>query len=163
MKRDKTVRILVVSDTHGLLEFAVQALKETGKVDLLLHAGDHFKDGLDLAARTGLPFKSVVGNCDSCLEGPVEQLVKIEGQRLLLTHGHLLDIKKSHEKLLDRAKEVRANMVIYGHTHVAGYVWERGILLFNPGSIAVPRDGHRPSYGILAVTGRGIIPFIHRV
>jgi putative phosphoesterase len=163
MERDKKTRVFVVSDTHGLIEFALRALRAAGEVDLILHAGDHFKDGMNLAARTGLPVKSVVGNCDSRLEGPAEQVVRISGKQLLLTHGHLLDIKKSQERLLARAEEVSASAVVYGHTHVAGCVQERGILLFNPGSISVPRDSHRPSYGILEVNSQGIIPFVHRL
>ncbi|MCL6639373.1 MAG: metallophosphoesterase [Firmicutes bacterium] len=157
------MRVLVVSDTHGLIEFAVQALKEAGAVDLILHAGDHYRDGKALAEKTCLPVRSVAGNCDSRLEGPLELMIEVEGQRILLTHGHTMDVKKSGGKLLARAEETGAGAVVYGHTHAAGFSRERGILLFNPGSVSIPRDGHRPSYGILEVTGEGIFPFVFRL
>lgn len=158
------MRVIVFSDSHGLLEFALRALKEAGPVDLVLHAGDHYRDGLRLAAETGLPVKAVRGNCDSPVEGPVEELLELAGRRILLAHGHMGGGPKHWLGwLLARAGEYWAQAVVFGHTHAAKVANEGGILLFNPGSITTPRDQDRPSYGILEIDENGIVPSIHRI
>lgn len=157
------MRLLVFSDSHGQLDYALQAAEESGKADLLLHAGDHFRDGMELAYKTGLPVKSVVGNCDIGLRGPLELVIRMANYRFLLTHGHLFRIYDSLDKLVARGQKLRVNVVIFGHSHVAQIAYQSGILLFNPGSISSPRDHNQPSYGILDIKNHGIIPHIHRL
>jgi len=156
------LRVAVFSDSHGLLVFALQALRQSGKVDFILHAGDHCRDGLKLAAETGIPVKAVTGNCDHPGEGPAEEVVELSGRRLLLTHGHLAGVKMplSHDKLLAAARKNSAEVVVYGHTHTAVIAGIEGVLLFNPGSIARPLDQDRPSYGILEIDEKGVTPYI---
>ncbi|OPX92362.1 metallophosphoesterase [Pelotomaculum sp. PtaB.Bin117] len=159
------MRLAVFSDSHGRLTFAFQALRSAGPVDLILHAGDHCSDGLKLGAETGIPVKAVRGNCDYGLDGLAEEIVELSGRRILLTHGHLAGVKQpsSRGNLLAAARENGVEAVIFGHTHVAVFEHEGGVLLFNPGSIARPLDQERPSYGILEITGEGIIPYICRI
>lgn len=158
------MRVIVFSDSHGLLEFALRALKEAGQVDLILHAGDHYRDGLKLAALAGLPVKAVRGNCDGAGDGPAEELLELAGQRIFLAHGHKGGGPGQWEGwLLGRAGECGARAVVFGHTHAAEQAEKGGILLFNPGSITTPRDQGRPSYGILEMSESGIIPSIHRI
>jgi len=158
------LRVIVFSDSHSVLDYALRALRETGEVDLILHAGDHYRDAFRLAAETGLPVRAVAGNCDRPGEGPVEELLELADSRILLTHGHLGGGPKQWEAwLLRRAGERGAGAVVYGHTHAAKVACEGGILIFNPGSITAPRDRGRPSYGILEISGNGIIPSVHRI
>ena len=158
------MRVIVFSDSHGTLVFASRALREAGQVDLILHAGDHCRDGLKLAAETGLPVRAVAGNCDRPGEGPLEELLELEGHKILLAHGHRVGGPGLWQsRLLARAKELGAGAVVFGHTHAAQITREGGILLFNPGSITTPRDQIRPSYGILEVAPEGITPYIYRI
>lgn len=157
------MRALVLGDSHGVLDFALRAVKEAGKVDFLLHTGDFYRDGIQLAAATGIPSRTVAGNSDGRSEGPGEEVVELNGRKILLTHGHRLGIKFSLVKLVARGLELGADAVIYGHTHAANIEREGRLLLFNPGSISLPRDQGRPSYGILEITREGIIPYIFRL
>lgn len=158
------MRIVVFSDSHGNLEFARRALRESGRVDLILHAGDHYRDGLELAAETGLPVRAVLGNCDRFDEGPAEVFLETEGGVILMVHGHAGgETGRQLEEVLVLAGECKAKLVVFGHTHTAEMIKESGVLFFNPGSISRPRDRERPSYGILEVKGREIIPGIHRI
>ncbi|MCL6634893.1 MAG: metallophosphoesterase [Peptococcaceae bacterium] len=158
------MKVIVFSDSHGLLACALQALAKAGPVDLVLHAGDHHRDGLRLATETGLPVKAVAGNCDRPGEGPQEELLDLAGHRILLAHGHMGGGPKYWEGwLLARAREYGAQAVVFGHTHAAKIAMEGGILLFNPGSITMPRDQGRPSYGILEIGENTMVPSIHRV
>lgn len=164
-KRRREIKIAVFSDTHGQLEIAQWVLQGLGQVDLILHAGDYFSDGLKLSADVRVPVKAVLGNCDYDREGPEEELIELSGRRILLTHGHLAGVKtpSSDRKLITQAKAKGAEAVIYGHTHVAEITCLEGILLFNPGSITRPLDQGGLSYGILEIDEKGIFPAICRV
>lgn len=142
------MRIGVISDSHGKIKPARQALKQMGQIDLLLHAGDHYGDALKLAAEFKVPLKSVVGNCDWLDKGPAEEIVQIGSKRLFLTHGHAYRVKDSYLNLFYRAQEVGADLVVFGHTHVAELQIIDEVILFNPGSIALPRQGEA-TYGMI--------------
>lgn len=158
------MRVIVFSDSHGLLGFATLALQNAGKVDSILHAGDHYSDGLALASETGLPVKAVAGNCDRPGKGSLEELLDLMGHKVLLLHGHRVGgIGSWEDRLLARAAVCGASAVIYGHTHAASVAVKDGVLIFNPGSIATPRDGDQPSYGILEISKKTIVPYIFRV
>ncbi|MDD2554099.1 MAG: metallophosphoesterase [Desulfotomaculaceae bacterium] len=154
--------MIVFSDSHGRLDHARQALKEAGPVDLLLHAGDYYRDALALAGESSLPVIAVPGNCDGAAAGPAEELFELAGHQFLLTHGHLNGSKRM-ENLLQKAKEQGAAAVIYGHTHIPQIATIDGILFFNSGSISIPRDQDLPSYGLLEIGEEGIVPAIRRV
>jgi len=158
------LRIVVFSDSHGSLNFARKALKDSGRVDLILHAGDHYRDGFELAAEAGLPVQAVLGNCDRFDEGPAEVFLETKGGVILMVHGHAGGAAgRRLEEVLVLVRECKAKLVVFGHTHMANIIKESGVLFFNPGSISCPRDRERPSYGILEVKGKGIIPSIHRI
>jgi len=147
------LRVIVFSDSHGHLANAIRALKEAGPLDLIIHAGDFYPDALRLAAETALPVKAVRGNCDFPDERQLEEVL----------HGHTFVSKYRVDKLVLRALEAGADIVVFGHSHTAGFTREAGVLLFNPGSISRPRDHDRPSYGILEFDEDGVRPAIYRV
>lgn len=120
-----------------------------GEIDLLLHAGDYYKDALILGKDSGIKVKAVIGNCDLYAPGPVEELLQIDDFRLYLTHGHLFGVKRSLARLYQRAEEVGAHIVVYGHTHTPHQEKKKGILFLNPGSITWPRLPGRHSFAIL--------------
>ena len=163
------MRIGLLSDTHDFLDTAFLAIKAMGPIDLLIHAGDHFRDASKIASEINVPVHAVVGNCDSRSEGPEEKLLQVDGAVLLITHGHRYNVKISIYNLFNRAVELKADAVIYGHTHVpgyghtkvAGYSNQAGLLIINPGSISKPREGGRNSYSLLEIEGGIITPYIH--
>jgi len=56
------MRIGVVSDSHGKAEFLRKALEQMGHIDMLIHAGDHYRDALSIAKQTGLKVTAVAGS-----------------------------------------------------------------------------------------------------
>lgn len=150
------VRIAVVSDSHGSVENLTRLRKQLGQVDWLLHGGDHFRDAGRAGAALALPPERVVavgGNCDYGEGGPQEQVLEFEGVRLLLTHGHLYGVKRDLQRVWFRGRELGATAVLFGHTHVPVLQWEGDILLFNPGSLSLPRwPTDPPSCGLLEVS-----------
>lgn len=146
------VRILVVSDTHGQLGPLRSLVGRVGVVDFLLHAGDHYDDRIPVGALFGLPPErciGVVGNCDYPLREPDEVVWEQEGVRILLTHGHRHDVKRTLMPIWYRAREQGCRVAIFGHSHLPVQVQEGEVLLFNPGSPAQPRRQSRATIGIL--------------
>ena len=156
------MRIGVLSDTHGNLEAAKLALARMGPIAVLLHAGDYYEDAARLSRQGllgGAAVKAVLGNCDYLVKGPAEETFTLAGRRILLTHGHRYDVKRGLERLRWRAREARADIVVFGHTHLSGFFWEEGVLFLNPGSPHLPRGGGR-SCAVVEFSGRNVEPVI---
>lgn len=158
------MRVLILSDTHGSLANARLALAEAGTVDFIIHAGDLYSDAEELAGEADMPFKAVRGNCDVVGDGPCELFFELRGYSFFLAHGHQGGGPGLWEKwLLERACRCGAQVAIYGHTHRACLVEQKGVLVINPGSITLPRDGGRPSYCLLEIGENQIKPQICRL
>jgi len=157
-------RIGVFSDTHGMLAGVEKALEIAGTLDLIVHAGDLYIDAEDIAAMAGMPFravKAVAGNCDPPGIGPLEELILQAERKILLVHGHLFNVKFSFDRLLNKAKEESADIVIFGHTHRTKCQYYSNVLLFNPGSLSRPLYGEKPSFGVLELDEKNIIPQLY--
>ncbi|MDH7576887.1 MAG: metallophosphoesterase [Bacillota bacterium] len=149
------MRIGILSDSHGDLSRAEQAVAQMGAVDLLVHAGDYYRDALHLGKLFGFEVRAVVGNCDRSAPGPAEEILEIQGHRIYLTHGHLYGVKHGLMRLYYRTCEIGAEMVIFGHTHVAQSEEIEGIYFLNPGSVAWPRIGGKSTYAVLEFRAPG--------
>jgi len=136
---------------------------ESRPVDLVLHAGDFYRDAFNLTVGAKIPTRAVLGNCDPPGEGPLELMLELSGKKILLVHGHAFGYENRNAKMLARAKDAGADAVVFGHSHMAEITEEDGILLFNPGSISKPRDAGGPSYGIMEIDEEGIKPAIYRI
>lgn len=145
------MRILVVSDTHGHLEEVQHVVEHLGNVDLILHAGDHYRDTDDLAYYHEIPARGVMGNCDFPGDGPLEDILDVAGYRIFITHGHRYGVHRNTDRLMQRARELNAQIIIYGHTHIPDHRVEENILILNPGSLVKPRGGSKPSFGLIDI------------
>lgn len=158
------MRVLVVADTHGRLGPIQHVVEQLGgQVDLILHAGDHYRDADNLAYLLEIPARGVIGNCDWRSDGPEEDILEVLGHRIYLAHGHRHGVKAGTENLVKRAKELGAKVAIYGHTHVPDLRTEDGIIILNPGSPVQPRGESRASVGILDIEGDSIKAHIHLI
>ncbi|MFA5537386.1 MAG: metallophosphoesterase [Bacillota bacterium] len=142
----------IISDTHQQHKEAKKAIKQMGQIEQLLHAGDFYEDAMKLAEKLAVPVKAVVGNCDWYLaDKPDELVLEFENVKILLTHGHINRVRFGYDNLLERAKKMGVRVAIFGHTHVPVLEERDGVLLFNPGSVATPRGGSKPSFGLLKI------------
>ena len=148
--------ILVVSDTHGSGRLLAEVVEAHPRVECIAHLGDsQWTEPVLCANCAPLSVVAVGGNCDAA-PFPALRILELEGVRVLLVHGHRHGARFGTEGLVALARENRADVVLYGHTHVAGETWEeipgegRRVYLCNPGSLAQPRDG-APSYGVLTL------------
>lgn len=146
------LRIAVVSDTHREVNKAIKALLDLGDFDCLFHAGDFYEDFLKLKAKFPVNITGGVrGNCDSH-NYPERLIIDIFSYRILLVHGHQYNVKNGLNSLKFATKETEADIVIFGHTHVAlsETDCDKDVLYFNPGSVLL-ETGKKSSIGLIEI------------
>ncbi|CCQ95955.1 Phosphodiesterase family protein [[Clostridium] ultunense Esp] len=147
------MKIIAVSDTHGRIEEFVNKVNSMEKADLIIHLGDYVEDGLDIENKTGIKTVIVKGNGDFFYqEYKEDEILEIEGKRILLTHGHKYNVRYGIDNLLYKGEEVKADLILFGHTHVSTFIEESGIIVMNPGSPSMPRGfDRRKTFGIIDI------------
>lgn len=142
-----TIRIGVISDTHGLLRpEAIDALRGS---DHIIHAGDVGDPEILNSLGTLAPLTAIRGNIDKerwAKKLPETEVVELAGFSIYVLH----DVAK-----LDLKPDASGfGAVIYGHSHVPKQEIKNGVLYFNPGS-AGPRRFKLPiSIGKLTIVGQ---------
>lgn len=128
------MKIAILSDTHRMVQAAAEQLRLI-QPDLILHLGDVVPDALTLAGMfPSIPLKYVKGNCDPGSNAPEELILELEGHRIYMAHGHRHGVKLDIYRIYFAGVDHHADIVLYGHTHVADIREKSGILLINPGS-----------------------------
>lgn len=137
----KEIRIILVSDNHGLREPLAWLQQQYHDYDAFLHCGDS-----ELPASMMAGFASVQGNNDAYGVYPLHRIIDLGKHHILLTHGHRDFFFGRYDMLAKLAKQNGCDLVCFGHTHVPFDDTIEGIRLLNPGSIWHNRDGSRSSY-----------------
>jgi putative phosphoesterase len=150
----------VISDTHGDIAIAEKVIQEMAGVDLIIHLGDHYEDGIKLKEKTGIPLIAIRGNCDGYFPGEDEMVYQVDGHKILLIHGHQYGVKSDLNRLYFRALELGCDLALYGHTHTPVNMTFGNVMILNPGSLSLPRGGSKPSYGIVDIHGPEIYSYI---
>ncbi|MCR5725292.1 MAG: metallophosphoesterase [Treponema sp.] len=172
------VRILVISDSHGSFSVVRAIVQQFGKdCDALCFCGDGAQDVLSVfetAACKKLaslppecipPVAAIVrGNGDfesgwfypgvdeaAEVSLPKELLLTAAGKRILLTHGHSYDVYYNSRGLYDAAAIQNADIVFFGHTHIANVQEKDAVTLLNPGSCSRPRGGQPHTFAIVTL------------
>lgn len=149
------MKVLILSDSHNNkknLDSIVPIIRD--EIDLIIHAGDNFRDSVYLSKNTNKPVFSVVGNCD--MENLEEELVfEVEGHMFFLTHGHKYGVKYGLDRIVSVGMENGADIVIFGHTHIKESKKISNMEVINPGSLSLPRDGYEKSYVIMDIDKNG--------
>ena len=144
------MKMLVFSDSHGVLSTMEEAVRRE-QPDQIVHLGDCWEDGRELALRfPEIPLEQVPGNCDRVPGAFKERVLEVMGHRILICHGHTYEVKDSLLSAVYGAEQKKAEILLFGHTHIA-FCQQRGsVLLFNPGAA---KDG---SYGVLQIDVSGV-------
>ncbi len=152
------MRILVVSDSHGNAQALRRALDAQPDALTVIHLGDGLREAEEMERlypeRT---FHMVWGNSDfaaGALYPETGELI-CRGKRICYTHGHRYQVKLGLTAAVLAARERRADLLLFGHTHRPLTDYERGLYLLNPGSV-----GKNGSYGIVDITNAGIVTAI---
>lgn len=160
------MKILFFSDIHGVPSTLEKVLEHADRlaVDRLVILGDLLYHG----PRNGVPdfydpkkvaellnarknsILAVRGNCDCevdqmMLDFPVLSSyaeLSADNCRFFLTHGHVYNASNL-PPIPDNT------ILVHGHTHIPQITpLEDGIVIFNPGSISLPKNNHPRTFGL---------------
>lgn len=164
------MKFLVISDLHGREDLLRKALLLHSDRDGALFLGDGARD-IDVEAMTkgGRLFGGVRGNCDPTYvsaqnyDFDTELFLNICEYNIIMMHGHLHGVKSGIERAVAYASGRGADILLYGHTHVAderyypegetvdGTVLKKPLWVMNPGSLC------GGSYGLLQIKNKNIL------
>lgn len=154
------MKLLVASDIHGSVTAARTLLQRVEEElpdrvvllgDVLYHgprndlpAGYAPREVAALLNSIAAHIVAVRGNCDAEVDQMVLNfpcmadfaLVEVDGHLLYLTHGHL-----SGKSPDDMPALQPGQAFLSGHTHIKTLENRDGILVINPGSTSIPKDG----------------------
>ncbi len=160
------MKIMFISDIHGSKKYAkigLEKFKEEGATHLVL-LGDLMYHG----PRNPLPEEydpkevaellnqhkdkiiAIRGNCDSevdqmLLEFPMMSdytEIMLENYKIFATHGHIY-----HKENMPHLN--KGDVFIHGHIHLPVAEVFNEVVYLNPGSITLPKENNKNSYGIL--------------
>ncbi|MGB9813288.1 MAG: phosphodiesterase [Thermovenabulum sp.] len=160
------MKIGLISDTHGSVEGFLKAFKILKECDLIVHTGDVLYHGprnplppgynpqklAEILNEIKIPIIAACGNCDAAIDQlllkfPLQNnyaLIYFNAKKIMALHGH----DKPIEEWLKLCRDWKVDFLITGHTHVKTIEKIDDIILINPGSPSLPKDGI-PSCGII--------------
>lgn len=156
------MKCIVISDSHGDSLKIRRILNMHPDCEIVFFLGDGLSDLEPFIRNKNIAFLAVRGNCDQSFvlgDTAVKKTdsIKIEGRRVVFTHGDLYGVKYGLDGVKKLALESFADVVLFGHTHqpLETYVptEEGGYYLFNPGALG----GYKSSYGVMMITDKGIL------
>lgn len=154
------MRILVLSDSHGNVENMARCVELT-EPDVILHLGDCQRDAETLHRQfPSLSMQSVPGNCDWGAVDAPEVLTEYGGVRILMMHGHTRNVKAGTLSAVYAAREMGAQVLLFGHTHRPLVDYDGSLWVMNPGSVG---RGFPCTYGIVTITGGKIDCSTYRI
>lgn len=134
------MRIVILSDTHGLLRPEVLAALEGA--DAIVHGGDINTQAIVDTLKSYAPLYIVRGNNDKEWdEGlPLELRFELAGVRFYMTH-----IKRDIP-----ADLADVDVVVFGHSHKWATEEREGVLYLNPGSCGKRRFDQEITFAVMA-------------
>ena len=124
------MQIVIVSDTHSQNEILEYLEKKYKDAYAYIHCGD-----LEDDPRFYPNWLIVKGNNDYYGKFREDFRIRVGSHRIYVTHSHRCSYLYREQNLVRLAKEVE------------------DVLLINPGSARLPRDGKSPSYALLEIDG----------
>lgn len=153
-------RALIFSDSHGRLDKLLDVLSQHPDADAIFHLGDIASDADRLRRSFPGPVYIVRGNCDYAPELPENLVFDYAGKKVAMSHGHRYLYQGTLDLLKYWGREQRADIVMFGHTHVPCLEQNSNMVLLNPGSISKPRQSTKiPTYTVMEITADGQMHF----
>ncbi len=151
------MKILVFSDSHANISYMkdiITACKDD--TSLIVHLGDMCSDYKKIKSLfPDIPSVGVKGNNDFFeVDIESEYIYDLEGVKCLFTHGHQYAVKSGIAGISARARALKADLVVFGHTHRPFKETHGQTLFFNPGTVG---QGSQVTFGILHIEKFSIV------
>lgn len=146
------MKILVFSDSHFNVSNMQSVMSTCGNdTDIIVHLGDMSSDFRHVASQfPDIPYVQVKGNNDFFeVDVDSEYTGIFSGVKCFFTHGHNYSVKSGIGGIALRARALKADLVLFGHTHTPFKEKHGHTLYFNPGSIGC---GSEYTFGIIHVS-----------
>lgn len=164
------MQLVILSDTHGRTNKFLRIVETYQKTaDAFLFTGDGMGDAN--AAQKEFPdakIYTVKGNNDFGNEAPLQRRIDftiVEENPKTITvfmeHGDSLPYSHREDAMFSLTRRQKAQIGLFGHTHVPFAQMENDILILNPGSTSYPRGGSKPSYAIITIDNDGSFHWSH--
>ena len=150
------MRLAAVADTHSQPHAKTLERLAALKPAAILHGGDIGDlEVLDELAKVA-PVYAVRGNIDTkARDLPDVLTIDIGPLRILMTHIAVYGPKLRGE-IAQLARKEKAQLVVCGHSHVPFIGLDKGITVFNPGSVGPKRFQLPIVFGTIDITPRGV-------
>ena len=159
---NSTVRVAILSDTHGFLDSRVAELVAT--CDVVVHAGDiggasvlksllpRQRGVLAVRGNNDTPDRWPMGEAAMLDRLPFEAVLDLPGGRLVVVHGDRAGgSQRRHDRLRKTYPEAR--VIVYGHSHRLTCDQGQNPWVLNPGAAGRSRTFGGPSC-LLLVAGK---------
>ncbi len=133
------LKICLCSDNHGDINSINKILDDNPACDYYFHCGDSLLPPEELE-----PFISVNGNNDWAFDYPKSRRFELAGHSIYMFHG--TGYTFSDKLLIQKAKEEKADIIFYGHSHIFSHKIMNNVHFINPGSTSHNRDLTSPCY-----------------
>lgn len=151
------MKIAIISDTHGYVQECIEALRKIDSINMIIHLGDYTKDANTIKETFNIPMINVKGNCDPYdHDTPDDNIIEVKGKKIFMTHGDLYRVKHGLNDIYYKAKELNADVALFGHSHTSTLLEHDRILFLNPGSPTLPRAGTSKSIGVLYIDDNNV-------
>lgn len=152
------MKIGIISDTHSILPDSIFDIFKD--VKQIFHAGDIGAQEVIQGLEIICPVYAVYGNIDTwpvTIYHPHILIHQIQDKNICVYHDIVKPKYFSYQLF---KKGIIADIVISGHTHVAGYEIFRNVLYINPGSASKSRDRKRGTVMVLDLNREPLKPEI---
>jgi hypothetical protein len=162
MTKRRTIRIGVITDTHGLYDPAIE--RHFAGVAEILHAGDIGEKAVVRRLRRIAPVTAVSGNVDDYEASgfPRRRVLERGGVRIALCHVLYEKGKMTTEAEAWLNRE-EPDVCVFGHSHRPTLAQHGRTMLFNPGSAGPKRFSLPRGIGILTVAAGKTAPMLIRL
>ncbi len=156
----KKIKLLVCSDSHGDNSQLGKLYQRYPRQNQYIFCGD---SNLDYGSPLLTHFVAVRGNHDNDTF-PLEQIIDAATVKILVVHGHLWDVYHDYTRLKEYMKENDISICFHGHTHIATFIKEDGLVFINPGSLMINRGSYGfGTYALVEISDTILVTYHHHL
>jgi putative phosphoesterase len=156
LRPDGMLRLAVVADTHSRPHPHLTRQLEALAPDAILHAGDIGDRAVLEKLATIAPLHAVRGNIDA-REHDLPDVLVITAGKLCIYLTHIaVNGPRLRADVARAARAQGATLIVCGHSHIPFIAGERGLTVFNPGSIGPRRFNLPILYGTIELGPHGV-------
>lgn len=155
------MRIVVMSDSHGDSRAVEEVMARERRAAGFIHLGDGARDWMHTIPGAGQFLIGVRGNGDFNTDLPLTLIDEWCGKKIFCSHGHIYRVKMGLTELRLAAAAVKADITLYGHTHIPDIDRQGECWFICPGSIN--SNSGKASYAVLEITESKVNASIYRL